>query len=68
MTRKQEPTKPLFAVKHDFYASLDKLAQESIMLIQAVEMALQHGKIPEASAGILRERITAFRAALTSDD
>lgn len=68
MARKKEQPKALFAVKGDFYASLDHLAQESIMLIQAVEMALQHGQIPDAAADILRERIKSFRAALTSDD
>lgn len=68
MAKTKEKPKPLFAVKHDFYASVDNVAQESIMLIQAIEMALRGGKIPEPVADILKERVAAFRASLSSDD
>lgn len=47
MAKKPTP-KPLFGLKHDFYASVDHAAQQGIMLIQAVETVLQHAgdKIP----------------------
>jgi hypothetical protein len=68
MARKKDPAKPLLAVKGDFIAALDNLMHESLMLTQAVDMAIQHGQLPETTAGILRERITAFKAALFTGD
>lgn len=68
MARKKEQPKPLFAVKHDFYASLDHLAQEAIMLLQAIDMALRSEQIPDPAASILRERAASFRAALSRDE
>lgn len=68
MAKPKEKAKPLFTLKHDFYASVDNVAQEGIMLIQAIEMALRHGKLPEAAAEILKERCDSFRAALSAND
>ncbi len=68
MARKKEPPKPLFGLKHDFYDSLDNVAQRGINLIQAAEFALQHGNLPQPIADQLREQVTAFRASLMSDD
>lgn len=68
MPRQKEQPKALFQVKHDFYASLDNVAQQGVMLLQCLETMLQSaaGKIP--AEDILRERVKAFRAALTADD
>lgn len=68
MARKKEPPKPLFGLKHDFYESLDHVAQRGINLIQAVDFALQHGGLSQPIADQLRETNAAFRASLMSDD
>jgi hypothetical protein len=68
MARSKEPPKPLFNLKHDFYASLDNVAHEAIMLLQAIDMALKHGAVSDTIAPTLKERSAAFRASLSSDD
>lgn len=65
MAKKKEMPKALFSLKGDFYASLDNLTHEGIMLIQALELTLKHGKITGEAANILRERVAAFRNALS---
>lgn len=68
MARTKEPPKPLFGLKHEFYTSLDNTLQRGINLIQAVEMALSLGKLPEPIAKPLREQCTEFRKALMTDE
>jgi hypothetical protein len=65
---KKETPKPLFSLKRDFYASLDRVAQDGIMLIQTVETILQHGKDKIPAADILEQRLAAFRSALSRDE
>jgi len=67
MARKKEEPKPLFSLKHDFYESLDAVTQQGIMLIQAIEHALDLGQVNERVAPIIRERLDAFRKALLTD-
>jgi hypothetical protein len=66
MARKKETPKPLFEVKHEFYASLDHDAlQEAVFLQQAVRMALRiEGAIKPQVAAVLQEKLDAFEAAL----
>jgi uncharacterized membrane protein YgaE (UPF0421/DUF939 family) len=69
MARKKEDPKPLFDLKHDFYASLDHALQQAINLMQAVDQAVDLS--PEMSAPIkqiLTERSAAMRKALMSED
>jgi hypothetical protein len=68
MARKKEPAKPLFALKHDFVASLDNVCHEAIMLMQAVDMVIRHGEVPESIKTILVERAAAMRSALSEDE
>jgi hypothetical protein len=68
MARQKETPKPLFAVKHDFYASLDRMAHEAIMMVQTAEQLLDLDQVKEPGKKILKERVEAFRAALTADD
>jgi hypothetical protein len=59
MARKKEPAKPLFTLKHDFVEALDNVCHEAIMLMQAVDMVIRHGDVPESIKGILVERAKA---------
>lgn len=68
MARKKEQPKALFAVKHDFAASLDNLCHEAIMLLQAVDMVIRNGNLNEPTKEILTERSKAFRAALSEEN
>jgi hypothetical protein len=69
MARTKEAPKPLFSVKHDFYASLDHHLQQGVNLLQAVEMILDLSKSLEPPlAGQLRERAEAFRLSLLTED
>lgn len=67
MARKKDPPKALFAVKHDFVASLDNLCHEAIMLLQAVDMVIRNGNLNEPTKEILTERSKSFRAALSAE-
>lgn len=64
MAKKQEPPKPLFPLKHEFYASLDAFAHQAGMLADSVSQALQiEGVITNtAMRRILHERLDAFAA------
>lgn len=64
MARKKEPAKPLFEVKRDFVDSLDAFLQRSIILLQAIESALQHDQIKDGAKPILEREVAAFRSAL----
>jgi hypothetical protein len=62
MPKKNETVKPLFPLKHEFYATLDKFAQEAGMLADAVKTALDHDAVSNtAVCDILRKRLDAFR-------
>ena len=67
MARKKEPAPPLFSVRHQFQNSLEAVCNESIMLVQAVEMALRGRAVQAGAAEILKERVAAFRATLMSE-
>jgi hypothetical protein len=72
MARKKEPPKPLFALRHDFVASLENVCNECIMMLQAVEMVTRESvpnvSIPGPVRELLKERVQALRAALMSED
>ena len=40
MSRKKEPPKPLFGLKHEFYESLDNTLLHAINLMQAVDQVI----------------------------
>lgn len=65
MAKKQEPTKPIFPLKHEFYASLDKYIHESGMLADSVRQCLSMPGIitNEAMRKILQERLDAHNMA-----
>ena len=69
MARKKEEPKPLFAVKDDFVESLQNLSMKGVMLLQAVEQALDLGAVSQNAHAetVLRQRAVEFRAALTSE-
>lgn len=66
--KKDDPPKPLFSVKQDFVNALENVCGETLMLLQAVEMALRHGDVAHGVKDILTERANAMRAALVSED
>lgn len=70
MARKKEELKPLFSLKHDFCASLDHVLQEAIMLMQAVDQAvdLSGDKMNTVIRDALTLRSAAMRKALMSDE
>ena len=65
MPKRKDEVKPLFPVKHEFYASLDRFAHEAGMLADAVRQTLQMPDIitKEAAREILQQRLDAFSAA-----
>lgn len=68
MARKKEPPKPMFGLRHDFMDSLENVCQQSLMLLQAVDMVLKNGGLPKPVAAVLQERHDAMRAALMTED
>lgn len=67
MARKPDP-KPLFALKGDFYASLDRFTQEALQLLSAVDMAIRAGAVSDTAKPILEERTAALRKAMIEDE
>jgi hypothetical protein len=65
---KKEPVKPLFPLKHEFAASLDRFVHEAGMLRDAVQQLLQMGKVVGPGAEILAERVKAFDLARFGDE
>lgn len=70
MARKSEPTKPMFPIKHEFYASLDKFVHEAGMLADSVGQLLRMPEVikSESARKILQERLDAFRQARFGDE
>lgn len=68
MARKKDPAKPLFTLKHDFVDSLENVCHQAIMLLQAVDMVIKHGGVPEPVKEILVESSKEMRAALSAED
>lgn len=65
---KKAKLKPIFPLKHDFYASLDHLLHQTMMLYQAVEQAIDLGAIGNESVKkMLAERVANVRAAMSED-
>jgi hypothetical protein len=59
---KKEAPKPLFPLKHEFYAALDNYTQQAGNLAQAVGMLLRNGDLKGPVASVLQERLDAFEA------
>lgn len=64
MAKKTE-IRPLFDVKNEFVASMDRFIHEAGMLRDAVRTMLQMGKIPDAVRPLIEERLKAFDEART---
>lgn len=68
MAKTKEMPKPIYPLKHEFYASLDNLLHEATMLLQCVDQALDLNAVESpAMAKILRERSKALHAAMSGD-
>jgi hypothetical protein len=60
---KKEPPKPIFPLKHEFYASLDNFIHKAGMLRDVVGIILQNGGVEPKIAGELQKHLDAFDAA-----
>jgi hypothetical protein len=71
LVKKKEAPKPLFAVKHDFYASLDNFIQQSIMLHQAVRTVVDHADsskpLPQGVIDMVKQRLDDWEKATLTD-
>jgi hypothetical protein len=69
MAKRKQDVKPLFPVKHEFYASLDRFTHEAGMLSDAVRQCLNLPDVikNKAARDILQERLDAFAAARFGD-
>ena len=63
--RKKPPPPALFAVKGDFYDSLDAYCQAGLVLHQALLTALDLDQVSAAVAPLLREKLAAFERAMS---
>lgn len=70
MTKRKEPIKPIFPLKHEFYASLDRFIHEAGMLAQAVEQLIDMPNVfrSDEAKKLLRERLTAFAESRFGDE
>jgi len=68
MAKVKEPPKPLFPLKHDFYASLDNFAHQAGMMADMCRQLIQMDAVSEKIKPMLQERIDAFQAARFGDD
>lgn len=60
--------KPIFPLKHDFYASLDRLLHEAGMMETAVSTLLRHTEMKPAIKELLEERLAGLRDAIRGKD
>lgn len=63
MAKKQDPAKPLFPLKHEFYASLDNFTHQAGMLADMCRQMIQLDAVSEKIKPMLQERLDAFHAA-----
>ena len=68
MAKRQESVKPLFPLKHEFYASLDKYTHEAGMLRDVVHQLLKMGKLKGPAEALIKERLKAFDEVRFGDD
>lgn len=69
MARKKDPPKPLSSLRFDFVTSLENTCNQAMMLLQTVDMILQHDtNLKPGVRDILAERAKALRDALVSDE
>jgi hypothetical protein len=59
----KRPIKPIFPLKHEFDASLDRFINEAGMLADAVQTALNLKAVDEDARDTLQERLDAFAGA-----
>jgi len=60
---KKDPPKPLFPLKYEFAASLDRYIHEAAMMADALRTVLSHGTDSGLKSGVvelLKERLDAF--------
>ena len=67
MARKPPIPKPMSRLRGDFFVSLENVCQQSLMMLQAVEMVIKHEGLPEPMRKILKERSDAVRDALVGN-
>ena len=68
MARSKPEPKPLFALKGDFYDSLDHTLQQMVNFLQAVETALQLDQVSATMKPKLQEQCDRMRKALLTAD
>jgi hypothetical protein len=59
--------KPLFPLKHDFYASLDRFIHCAGMLADVARIALDQNCIDARVAPVVKERLEALESAMRSN-
>lgn len=67
MAKSKEKPKPIFPLKHDFYASLDNFIHEATMLADVVKMTIDHADLKPAIKSALQERLDAFNRTRSED-
>ena len=68
MGKKKSEPRPLFAVKHDFYESLDAYVEASFELYSVARKALELDAVAESAAGPMREAVERLCRAMSSSD
>jgi hypothetical protein len=63
----RRPVKPIFPLKYEFDASLDRFIREAGMLADAVQTALNLKAVDEDARDTLQERLDAFAEARGGD-
>lgn len=70
MSKKKDPIKPIFPLKHEFVDSLTHLLHEAGMLMTTVETLIEHPTLVRQQKGLdmLKERAAALRLAMYGDE
>lgn len=68
MAKKQEPLKPMFPLKHEFYASLDNFLHQSGMLADLCHQMIRLDAVDEKLKPMLQERLDALHTARFGDE
>lgn len=68
MAKKQKIIRPFFTLRWEINDTLEALSNEILMLLQAMETAVQLGGMNNAGQKIINERIVALKKICMSDD
>lgn len=68
MAKRPKEITPFFELRFQVNDTLERLANEILMTMQAIETAINHGEMNDAAKSIMSERLVALKAVCLRGD